>query len=1394
MRCHLLSRSMPVCLVSFVLLATGCVGADAIVAGPESMDTQADADQVSADESTSGCQSASACDDGKPCTSDLCTQGVCSNPALDGACDDGDSCTSGDACKDGLCVGGAAKACDDGNPCTVEICNAANGACSAAPTAAQCDDGSACTKGDHCEEGKCVGSSSACDDGNPCTNDVCDLKGGGCTHSANVKPCSDGNACTKNDVCVDKSCWGQPTTCDDGNPCTNDGCDPAKGCTSSPNTALCDDGNACTKGDVCSDSSCAGKTLDPAVACNDNNVCTDDSCGPNKGCSYAKKTGSCSDGNPCSEGDKCLNGQCKGGDNSCGCTTHAECKAQDDGNACNGTLMCDTKSGKCVADLASKPNCAASEDGCSSSVCDPSSGKCKALASIDGKACDDGDLCTSGDACKAGVCAAGKDAQCDDGNVCTADSCKAKVGCVHAGTGSPCDADGNPCTVGDACSAKSCTPGPLKACHDGKPCTADTCDSKTGKCVNDATKHDGDPCDADLSACTNGDACNAGVCTKGAILGCDDSNPCTSDSCHPIDGCKHTVNAKPCSDGNDCTIGDNCSAGKCAAGAPKSCIDGDKCTIDKCDGATGKCVYQPIGGCSSKCTKVADCDDKNACTDDVCENGVCGAKANTAKCDDGNPCTTVDACQGGNCVGKANKTCDDGNACTIDSCELKAGCVHNQSSGSCELDGNGCTLEVCKAGKCTGNGNKFCDDAEPCTSDSCDAANGKCVHDSKVHEGDPCDADGSVCTKSDACSGGACVKGKAIPCDDANPCTADSCSPSKGCQHVSQTGKCDDGDDCTVNDSCLNAQCKPGAAKACDDGDKCTADGCKGGACSHDAIVGCGNFCKVDGDCDDKNGCTADTCKLGKCVYSSHAEPCAEGDKCMASGTCKAGKCEGGKKVDCGDENACTDDACDPKTGKCLFTSNTVPCDDNNKCTTGDACKLGKCAKGKPKLCNDDNPCTDDSCHPVTGGCLHANNKKPCDDNNGCTFGETCSDAKCQPGTKGALSGKYGSGLAGHKDGSAKDAKFNFPQGIGRGPDGSLYLTDLVNNRIRRLAADGKVSTWAGSGAKGFDDGQGVKATFHYPGDVAWAPDGHLYVADTQNHAIRRIDAKGNVTTYSGNGKPGLVNGLAFKARFNLPVGLAADSAAVYVAEQGNNSIRMVTLDGVVLTLAGAGKAGFLDGDGLKAMFNSPTGIAVGKNGSIWVADTNNHRIRRISSSGFVATIAGEKSGFANGVGVAASFFYPVDLVFTPAGDLLITDRQNHMLRRMSIVGEVTTVAGTGSPDELNEPWGVVADGLGQAWVVSHKHQQVRSFKLSVVLCTDGSACTDDKCDPKTGQCIFSKLDDGTKCTGGCITNQICKGGVCMFGNPKNCNDYDKCTNDYCSDGYCKHVPVPNCK
>ena len=1336
------SSSIP-CLCASLLLLSGCLGADETVPGPAAIEVSEGEDSGTA---ANGCQSASDC--------------------------------------------------DDGNPCTVGTCTLATGACESVPTAAECDDGSVCTKGDHCDAGQCVGGLSACSDGNPCTDDGCDPSGVGCSHWANAKACSDADACTKDDVCVDKGCSGQPIACDDGNPCTNDGCDPLKGCTNTLNALPCDDGDACTGGDVCAGGACAGQTKDPAISCSDGNPCTDDLCAPDKGCSNPQKAGTCSDGNPCTEGDKCIAGECVGGDNGCGCTTHVECEAQDDGDLCNGLLLCDMATGKCQPDPTSKVSCADPEDGCGVATCDPKTGSCQVTAVVDGKACDDDNLCTVGDACEAGTCAAGKAADCDDGNVCTADSCKAKVGCLHPGTGAPCDADNNPCTVGDACSAKSCTPGPLKTCSDGNPCTQDACDTKTGKCVNAAAPNEGDPCDADLSGCTVGDTCKAGVCSKGVALPCDDKNACTSDTCHPLEGCKHSVNAKPCEDGNGCTLVDACADGKCKPGNLKSCIDGDKCTLDKCDPQTGECVFEAIGGCSSKCVKVGDCDDANPCTADLCEDGLCVGKPNAAACDDGDICSTVDACQGGNCIGKATKNCSDGNDCTVDSCEPKGGCAHVQASGGCDADANGCTLDICAGGKCGQGANKSCDDNSPCTTDSCDAKTGDCVHDGQGHDGAACDADGSVCSKADACAGGKCVKGALLDCDDGNPCTADACDPVKGCQQAKQSGACDDGDLCTGSGVCLDGACGPGPAKSCTDGDVCTIDTCdaKDGQCKHASVAGCGGFCVVNADCSDGDPCTIDACEQKKCSHVVHDKACADGDKCLATGDCVAGKCVGGSKVDCGDGNGCTDDVCHSATGNCVFTSNASPCDDGNKCTVGDLCKLAKCSSGKATECDDSNGCTDDSCNPKTGGCQHDNNSKPCDDGDACTFGEFCQGGKCQPGPAGELAASFGSGSDGFQDGASKEAKFNYPRGMSWGADGYLYIADLINSRIRRMTAEGQVSTWAGSGAQGMDDGAGKSATFHYPGAVVWAPDGFLYVADTYNHAIRRIDSQGNVTTYTGNGQPGMVNGLAFKARFNLPVGLAADTAAVYVAEHGNHAIRMVTLDGVVMTLAGTGKAGFQDGEGAQAMFSGPSGIAVGKNGSIWVSDTKNHRIRRISSTGFVATMAGSSFGFAEGLGPAVKFYHPTGVAFAADGDLLIVDRQNHRLRRMTPSGQVNTALGDGATDALNEPWDVLVDGSGKAWISSQKHQQVRRFDLPVVLCTDGNLCTSDACDKATGKCVFSGLPDGTKCTGGCLENQVCKGGGCQYGNPKNCNDYDSCTNDYCSLGYCKHVSLPGCK
>ena len=273
-----------------------------------------------------------ACDDGNPCTIDSCLPGGgCSYENAVGICNDGDACTVNDTCQEGQCVSGSVLSCDDGNPCTDEVCE--GGDCIFTPNQSDCDDGNTCTVSDVCKAGACMGSSAlVCDDGNVCTVDSC-LPETGCAYANAVGSCDDGNACTVNDICVDGDCEsGLLLTCDDDNPCTDQVCEGGD-CIFTPNSNDCDDGNACTQGDVCKGGWCS---FTASLDCSDDNPCTDDACDVETGCSSVPNTDPCNDGDLCTLGDTCSDGSCVAGGESLVC---------DDGLYCNGQESCSPEKG-----------------------------------------------------------------------------------------------------------------------------------------------------------------------------------------------------------------------------------------------------------------------------------------------------------------------------------------------------------------------------------------------------------------------------------------------------------------------------------------------------------------------------------------------------------------------------------------------------------------------------------------------------------------------------------------------------------------------------------------------------------------------------------------------------------------------------------------------------------------------------------------------------------------------------------------------------------------------------------------------------------------------------------------------------------------------------------------
>ncbi len=316
-----------------------------------------------------------------------------------------------------------------------------------------------------------------------------------------------------------------------------------------------------------------------------------------------------------------------------------------------------------------------------------------------------------------------------------------------------------------------------------------------------------------------------------------------------------------------------------------------------------------------------------------------------------------------------------------------------------------------------------------------------------------------------------------------------------------------------------------------------------------------------------------------------------------------------------------------------------------------------------------------------------------------------------------------GNGKPGFSDGSGSAASFTQPRGVGVDASGNVYVADQLNHAIRKIGPRGLVSTLAGSGKPGFDDGDPGAASFNTPSGVAVDSIGNVYVADTQNHAIRMISPAGLVSTFAGNGTPGFVNGRGGAASFNNPIGIAVDSRdTLYVADSANHAIRAISQKGDVTTLAGTGKSGFVNGTGTAASFSGPTGIAVDSSGSVYVADLGNVVVRKINSAGVVSTLAGSgKFGFADGVGVAASFNGPAGVAVDSGGTVYVADAVNEAVRKISPAGVVTTLAGagkgsagfvngTGVEARFSSPSGVAADSNGNVYVADVLNHAIRKI------------------------------------------------------------------------------------
>jgi sugar lactone lactonase YvrE len=334
----------------------------------------------------------------------------------------------------------------------------------------------------------------------------------------------------------------------------------------------------------------------------------------------------------------------------------------------------------------------------------------------------------------------------------------------------------------------------------------------------------------------------------------------------------------------------------------------------------------------------------------------------------------------------------------------------------------------------------------------------------------------------------------------------------------------------------------------------------------------------------------------------------------------------------------------------------------------------------------------------------------------------------------GVVTTLAGSGSQGSSDGTGSVAQFYNPNGVAVDGSGNVYVADQYNSTIRKVTPGGVVSTLAGQAGPpgtfgsnfGSSDGTGSAASFSYPTGVAVDGSGNLYVADSTNNTLRMVTPGGVVSTLAGQaGNFGSSDGMGSAARFNNPNGVAVDgSGNVYVADPYNSTIRKVTPAGVVSTLAG--QAGFFgigssDGTGSAARFNNPNGVAVDGSGNVYVADTGNSTIRKVTPAGVVSTLAGQagSQGSSDGTGSAARFHNPNGVAVDGSGNVYVADSNNSTIRKMTSAGVVSTLAGqagyigssdgTGSAAQFFNPLGVAVDGSGNVYVTDQfNHNAVK--------------------------------------------------------------------------------------
>ena len=313
--------------------------------------------------------------------------------------------------------------------------------------------------------------------------------------------------------------------------------------------------------------------------------------------------------------------------------------------------------------------------------------------------------------------------------------------------------------------------------------------------------------------------------------------------------------------------------------------------------------------------------------------------------------------------------------------------------------------------------------------------------------------------------------------------------------------------------------------------------------------------------------------------------------------------------------------------------------------------------------------------------------------------------------------------------GKAIETEISLVDGITLDKKGNMYIAMREHNIISRIDTKGMMTRYAGSGKSGFsgDGGPAANASFRVPAGLAFGPEGNLYIADRENHRVRKVDTKGYISTFAGIGEAGFSGdeGPAVKAMLNLPSGVVVDKKGnLYISDRSNDRIRVVDKKGVIRTYAGSGVAGFQGdaGPALKAQLDKPFGIALDETKNLYIADRNNNRVRKVSPDGIITTVAGDGGFFFmgdNGPAYRASVAAPTGVALDSKGNLYIADRNNNRVRVVDRTGMIRTVVGTGQQDyngdsevaretNLYLPFGLTVDSNDNLLVIDRSHYRIR--------------------------------------------------------------------------------------